>query len=297
MKLLVSWSGGKDSQASLIYAVKESGFPLENIEAVFCDTGWEHEYTYKHVTEVCKQMGVKLVTLKNPKYDGMVDMAKKRSRFPSSKRRFCTETLKVHPMIDYVLSHKEHLLIYQGIRSDESANRSKMDPSCTYFKFYFQPYKIDKKGKPKFHTYRKKDVIKFCKEYSDDVFRPVFDWTGEQVMSYILLAGQQPNPLYYEGMKRVGCFPCIMCTQSEIANIVKNHPKYIERLESAEAELESTFFAPGFIPKRYARTKGYNTIQDVVEYINDKNATGDMFDETEDELSNHRCMSYYNICE
>ncbi len=34
-----------------------------NLTAVFCDTGWEHPDTYKHVNDVCLQMGVKLITL------------------------------------------------------------------------------------------------------------------------------------------------------------------------------------------------------------------------------------------
>ena len=39
-----------------------------NLIAVFCDTGWEHPDTYKHVNDVCLQMGVRLITLKS-KYD------------------------------------------------------------------------------------------------------------------------------------------------------------------------------------------------------------------------------------
>mgnify|MGYP003163580637 FL=1 len=37
MKILVSFSGGKDSQACLIQAAKQYG--TDKIEAVFCDTG------------------------------------------------------------------------------------------------------------------------------------------------------------------------------------------------------------------------------------------------------------------
>ena len=52
MKVLVSFSGGKDSLASLIWA--KNKFPNLNIEAVFCDTGWEHELTYQHINETLK---------------------------------------------------------------------------------------------------------------------------------------------------------------------------------------------------------------------------------------------------
>lgn len=61
-RVIVMWSGGKDSQACLIHSVKKYG--QKNVLAVFCDTGWEHEITVSHVENVCVQMGVELITLK-----------------------------------------------------------------------------------------------------------------------------------------------------------------------------------------------------------------------------------------
>lgn len=110
MKILVSFSGGKDSQACLIQAFKQYGGG--NLTAVFCDTGWEHPDTYKHVNDVCLQMGVRLITLKS-KYD-FVSLAVHKKRFPSTNARFCTSELKMKPMIDYVLSLKESCIIIQG---------------------------------------------------------------------------------------------------------------------------------------------------------------------------------------
>ena len=71
MKILVFYSGGKDSQACLIWAVKQYG--TDKVEAVFCDTGWENPITYQHIHETTKALGVKLVQLKSEKYDGFVD--------------------------------------------------------------------------------------------------------------------------------------------------------------------------------------------------------------------------------
>ena len=47
MKILVSFSGGKDSQACLIKAVNDYG--KDKVTAVFSDTGWEHSVTYGHM--------------------------------------------------------------------------------------------------------------------------------------------------------------------------------------------------------------------------------------------------------
>ena len=86
MKILVSFSGGKDSQACLIQAFKQYGGG--NLTAVFCDTGWEHPDTYKHVNDVCLQMGVRLITLKS-KYD-FVSLAEKVQHVRQWKRNVCT---------------------------------------------------------------------------------------------------------------------------------------------------------------------------------------------------------------
>ena len=100
-----------------------------NLIAVFCDTGWEHPDTYKHVNDVCLQMGVRLITLKS-KYD-FVSLAVHKKRFPSTNARFCTSELKMKPMIDYVLSLKESCIIIQGIRAGESTARAAMEEECT----------------------------------------------------------------------------------------------------------------------------------------------------------------------
>ncbi len=302
IKMLVAFSGGKDSLASLLWAISESGFKKENIEAVFCDTGWEHELTYKHILEVTEKLNVKLVTLKNAKYDGLVDLAVKKKRFPSTKARFCTEELKTKPMIDYILSLECNVMVVQGIRADESRSRSLMDKQCSYFRYYYEPYGYDKKGKPKFHKYRKKDVIAFRKKWVDDVIRPCFEWTGQQVMNYILDAGLKPNPLYYMDAKRVGCFPCIMCGKAEVKAIIEHNPEYIDRLREAEKKVGRTFFPPDYIPQRYMTQtdpksgKKIPSVDNVVRYIGDKNANLDMFDD-EKAAQDRKCMSFYGICE
>ena len=321
MKILIFYSGGKDSQASLIWAVKKYG--VERCEAVFCDTGWENPLTYDHIRTTTEQLGVKLVTLKSAKYDGMVDLAKKKGRFPSTTARFCTVELKSTPAIDYVLSHKEHLIIIEGIRKKESLARSKMSAQCTSFKYYFEPIitntmivdafknkpnikkhereKLNKaiqrlqqgKDDPKYHTYRKKDIVAWCREWNADKVRPVFDWTAQQTVDYIRDNGQQPNPLYFMGFSRVGCFPCIMVRIGEMKLIVENHPARIVELKNAEALAGRSLFPPDYIPKRFCENKQYPMIADIERYINDKTATLDMFDEG----GQPGCMSVYGLCE
>ena len=107
MKIIVSFSGGKDSQACLIQAAKQ--YSVDKLEAVFCDTGWEHPDTYQHINEICQRLDVRLVVLRSQKYTDFVDMSIKRSRFPSSQRRFCTSELKIKPMM-ITFSHLQNLV-------------------------------------------------------------------------------------------------------------------------------------------------------------------------------------------
>jgi len=327
MKILVPFSGGKDSQATLIFAVEKYG--KEKVTALFCDTKWEHEITYKHIDYIVEELGVEFISLVSKKYNGMVDLALKKKRFPATKSKFCTVELKVIPMVDFVLSQSEHLLILQGIRADESLGRSKMDVQCRFFKYYFEPYqtnsmivdnlskninlslvlknKLEKatqrlllgKEDEKFHTYRKKEVLEWCGKYSDDIDRPFFKSTADEVLSFSLNRNFDVNPLYFKGFSRVGCFPCIMCTQKELDLIIKSFPETIEKVQQAETITGSTFFPPAKVPARYKSKvtetgKAYPVLNDVVRYRKDKNATRDLF-EFDEEMNG--CKSVYSICE
>ena len=238
MKVIVTFSGGKDSLAALLWTRKHI---TKNFTTVFCDTGWEHPQTYEYINRIADKLHLDLVTLKSKKYDGMVDLARQKKRWPSTRARFCTQELKTKPCIDYVLDEvQDNMLMIQGIRAAESASRAKMSAQCTYFKYYFEPYGYDKNGKPKKHTYRGKEVRAFREKFADDLLRPVFDWSAQQVIDYILAAGLEPNPLYKMGYKRVGCWPCVMANQRDILNIARQSPERIDEIATLEQELPGT---------------------------------------------------------
>lgn len=75
MKIIVSFSGGKDSQACLIQATNKYG--ADKIEAVFCDTGLEHPETYQHISDVCRQLDVKLNIIRNENVGNFQEMCRR----------------------------------------------------------------------------------------------------------------------------------------------------------------------------------------------------------------------------
>lgn len=289
MKVIVQFSGGKDSQACLIKACNDYG--ADKVTAVFCDTGWEHQDTYKHIDDVTRQLGVKLVTLKSKKYKDFVDMSIQKGRFPSSFMRFCTYELKVITMIDYILAQDESFIIIQGIRAKESKARAGYDVECSYFKEYFSDEVKN--------LYHKTAVREWCKTHDASVLRPIFHWSAQEVIDYILANGQRPNPLYERGFSRVGCFPCIMCRKREVQLISKdkwasNRLIDAERRMKEETERGSSFFSPGYIPKRFCANGEYPTVQEVFDYVNRNDAQLDLFEPEE----GYSCMSvYHGLCE
>lgn len=288
-RVIVMWSGGKDSQACLIHSVKKYG--QKNVLAVFCDTGWEHEITVSHVENVCVQMGVELITLKADKL--FEELCIQKHIFPTGTRRFCTVELKVKPFIDWILEQDESFIIVQGIRASESAKRAKFDVECDYFREYHD-------GKA---TYRKADVLGWSKTHDASVVRPIFNWSAQEVIDYILANGQQPNELYKRGCSRVGCFPCVYARLSEI-KAVANDKKYRERLIQLEDHVstaitkegcKANFFQTGKIPERFCRTNENKspTVKEVFDYVTRFDNLPSFFGDEVDS-----CMSlYHGLCE
>ena len=298
MKIIVSFSGGKDSQACLIQACKEFG--AKNIEAVFCDTGWEHHLTYEHVKNVTESLSVRLVTLKS-KCGGFEDLCKRMKWFPDTTHRMCTVRLKIQPMIDYVLSHDDDIVVIQGIRAAESAARSMMPCSANYFLEYFA-----KDGKKR-SLYRKNSVIKWCEKHTATVERPMLGMSAQEIIDYILDNGQQPNPLYRHGASRVGCYPCIYAKLSDV-KAMRHDTDYVNRVIRLEEDVNrvrkranashcnASLFAKGKIPERFCKKygNGIPAFEDVIAYVSRDDAQLDMFEPEE----GYSCMSvYHGLCE
>jgi len=296
---LIAFSGGKDSLAVLIWATHN----LKDFDIVFCDTGWEHEATYDHIDYVAKKLDKKIIKLKSQKYGNFYNMSLHKKRVASTKARFCTEKLKVIPMIDFVLTIKQDVVVYQGIRGEESAARSKMKTKDEYFVQY-----SDSNYKNLLH--RKKDVRAHIDKFSVDVIRPIFNWSHMEVFEYIFKNGFKCNPLYKQGFSRVGCMPCVMSRLGEVRQMIKKYPTYFERLKRLEDQVGRTFFPPNYIPARFCSrtelrakeiTMPDNSKKEVMEHVKVPTAMdvkNYLHNENQKELFvPQACQSVYAICE
>lgn len=304
---LVSVSGGKDSTATLLVAIERG---VENLRAVFCDTGNEHPLTYEYVKYLSEITGIHIqwlkqdfsewwwkryeyvknkwpekgvdaetieralsVYAKGPTGNPYLDLCIIKNRFPSRRAQFCTQYLKSEPMKKYALQlmdeFGDELTSWQGVRADESRNRA-----C------LAEYENLGNG---YH-----------------VIRPIHKWTAEEVFEQHRKHGMQWNPLYEQGMGRVGCMPCINARKNEILAISKRFTDQIDRIAEWEAVVgmvskrrNATFFpAPGENDSAHER----GNIRKVVEWSKTSRG-GKNIDWLRDDDEFPSCSSEYGLCE
>jgi len=219
-------SSGKDSTALLLWALFDSGYDRESIYVSFCDTGNESPTTYQYLDYLEDRLQIGITRIK-PERD-FFELAKLKRRFPSARARFCTEHLKVIPTNDYIRTLKSAagtVVLHSGVRAAESEARSQLTPED------------------------------FDERFGCVVKRPLLKWSISDVWEMHRKHNVKPNPLYAQGMQRVGCFPCIMSRKEEIRIIAKRYPEVIDKIRREELNIKSaergglsTFFFATTVP-------------------------------------------------
>lgn len=263
----VGISGGKDSVAALLYLIFIAKIDPLKINATFCDTKNEHEWTYAHI----KLVSQKVHPIQWLNSEGFVPLARRKRRFPSTKVRFCTQFLKIFPSRDHIVSLQEKgydVVAVSGVRADESEER---------------------KDLPEW------DISGLSGALMATQWRPLIRWTIQQVVDLHAYCNIPMNPLYALGARRVGCFPCIMSRKAEIRMIALRFPERIDEIRAQEQQFEkdfgrySSFFPSKTVPERFrskpyvmknGRTVMVATIDDVVRWsMTGKGARGSYTDQ------------------
>lgn len=304
---MVNVSGGKDSTAVYLLAI-ESGRPFR---AVFADTGNEHEAVYEFIDRLPDRTGGPKVetvradftrqlathrayilerwpgegiadeivqqaaALNTPTGNPYLDLCITKGRFPSRMAQFCTGELKEIPITEQVvlpMLKDGPLLQWLGIRADESPRRAKQ---------------------PRFNRH----------DSGSYLWRPILRWSVEDVWRQHRRHNLQRNPLYDQGMGRVGCMPCINCRKSELRQIASHFPEHIARFAQWEAIVaaaskrrSATYFAAFTDPTDADRLGTYSGIRTLVEWAQTARG-GRQFAMFFDEQAGGGCNSDLALCE
>ena len=308
---IISVSGGKDSTALLLLAIERQP---DNLQAVFADTGNEHEQTYDYVRYLEQATGVPIrwvradftgriahrreyvltkwaakgVEQKDidraaaaliPTGNPFLDLCIWKGRFPSTKAAFCSEELKRNPIVNQVqkplLDAGEDVISWQGVRADESLRRRFLTES----------------------EFKETGTTGELWNY-----RPILKWTAEDAFAMHRKHGIKHNPLYEQGMGRVGCMPCINCRKDELLEISKRFPEAIDRIVEWEKAVKaaskrggSTFFTAPSDDSEWSATQ---TIRVMVEWAKTSRG-GKQYDfiRIGDDTDAPMCTSIYGLCE
>lgn len=153
------------------------------------------------------------VAAMQPTGNPFLDMGMLHGRFPGSQTRFCTAELKLLPMeavkdVARMGPGGRPIVEWIGTRAAESADRAKMPV-------------IERQN----CSFRAPSIL----------YRPIHHLSASDVFAIAKRHGLKPNPLYLQGMGRVGCMPCIMCKKDELREIARRFPEHIDRIEEWES--------------------------------------------------------------
>jgi len=317
---VVSVSGGKDSTATALVALALHGH--DTCRFVFADTGNEHETIYEYVmaylprvldikVDVVRadfaeeiaakrtrlerlaagepesavygnrrfkncwtaQTAARALELLHPTGNPFLDLCMLKGGFPSRMRQYCTQYLKRDPITEYQLTLVDQgyqVESWQGVRADESASRR-----------WLPQYEWLGGGM--------------------SIYRPILRWRVEDVFEALREAGIEPNPLYRQGMRRVGCMPCINCGKEELRQIARRFPEHIERIAEWERLVgQVTRPRPYPVSFFHKNVQGNNrqshSVKDVVQWSRTTHG-GRQFDLLADLIEPTVCDSAYGLCE
>ncbi len=193
----ISFSGGKDSLASLILARKL----MPRIEVLFINTGLEFPETVEYVQKLCSDHKLRLHEIR-----GDSDFFEQAKIFgpPAKDYRWCCKTNKLGPMTSFLAGqYPRGCVTIEGRRVYESFNRSSI-----------------------------KAVERNPYVPGQTMLSPIRNWRALEVMLYIHWNGEVPNPLYDEDYERIGCWLCPASLQSEFSLLKESHPNLYSRWNS-----------------------------------------------------------------
>ncbi len=184
--VIVPWSGGKDSTAALLIAIRVFG--KDRVKPVYVDTGVDFDENRYYIEKISSLMKIEYHV-----YNAEIDKELMKGKpLPTPKHRWCTYRKILALRKAFSELSKGKTLVVVGDRDAESDTRA-MRPVL----------RSDETGLP--------------------LIAPLKLWGGAHVETYILSKGLPLNPLYKMGFYRIGCYICFSLRSWELRNIIRNN--------------------------------------------------------------------------
>jgi phosphoadenosine phosphosulfate reductase len=195
----ISYSGGKDSLATLLVVTKAIG----RVPMLFADTGMEFPETYANVEEASRHYGLDLI-----RTDGKTQFWENFEQRgpPAVNARWCCKVCKLTPVKNLIHKQWGECLSFIGQRRYESAARAQSN-----------------------RIWRNSNVSNQLSA------APIHNWTALHVWLYLMREHAPYNLLYERHLDRIGCF---MCPSSDMALIHLIEAEYPALWESWRFRLE-----------------------------------------------------------
>lgn len=232
-KLIVSFSGGKDSTA-MIERIRSWGFPIASI--LFFDSGWEFPEMYEHVELFQEKTGL---TVERVYPYRPFDEQLQKYRWPAPGRRWCSRA-KINAINKWINGHynkkRDYIVHVIGFSCDEldrTDTKEQLKKGQVLYPlisdFCIDPAAVRYCASPD-DRLTEKDALKYCLERG-------YNWGG-----------------LYDYFDRVSCFCCPLKPVSELKIIRDRFPSLWNRM----LEMENNIPAG----ENYVTFKGRRSLHD-----------------------------------
>lgn len=195
--LMVTYSGGKDSQA-LVALAERAGINFEVVNSHTTADAPETVYFIREQFKAMEERGIKC-SIVMPRYKdkpvSMWTLIPQKLMPPTRLVRYCCAVLKENTGRDRFIA--------TGVRWAESTNRKKKRGTME-FNHREKEKRIILMG----DNDEKRQLFETCSIKGKMTVNPIVDWTDDDVWDYIHSERLPVNSLYCEGWKRVGCIGC-----------------------------------------------------------------------------------------
>lgn len=256
--LLVTYSGGKDSDVCLELA-RRAGIQYEVQHSL---TTADAPETIRHVKARFGELELQGVrcTIIHPTYKGhrvsMWSLIPQKLMPPTRAVRYCCQVLKE--------GAGKNRAITTGVRWAESTKRSKRGVLEAAHK------DISKRVIITEDNTEDRRLIERCQLQAKIVCNPIIDWSDRDVWQYLRDTKCQANPLYDEGLTRVGCVGCPMAGIRRYTEF-RRWPEYEQMYRHAFARMMEARQARGL------QTGLWRTVVDVWDWwMEDRNLDGQL---------------------